>query len=156
MSDERYFVDSNIWLYAFIQRADEDKRHEQARNLIRHSIVDHGQRTGHRRGFGQSAQKREAFRASTGSHCRSLLSALSGSCTFLGNASNRGQIARTLLSQLLGQPDCRGGSTNGLHYFVFRGHAKRFGFRRGSAGRKSGGIAWRIKDGVNCQVRMSI
>ncbi len=37
MSDERQFVDSNIWLYAFIQRQDENKRHEQARNLIRHS-----------------------------------------------------------------------------------------------------------------------
>lgn len=37
MSDERYFVDSNIWLYAFIHRPDEGNRHEQARNLIRHS-----------------------------------------------------------------------------------------------------------------------
>ncbi|MDO9049389.1 MAG: PIN domain-containing protein [Methylobacter sp.] len=37
MSDERQFVDSNIWLYAFIHRPDEVKRHEQARNLIRHS-----------------------------------------------------------------------------------------------------------------------
>lgn len=37
MSDERQFVDSNIWLYAFIHRPDEDKRHELARNLIRYS-----------------------------------------------------------------------------------------------------------------------
>jgi predicted nucleic acid-binding protein len=36
MSYEWQFVDSNIWLYAFIHRQDEDKRHEQARNLIRH------------------------------------------------------------------------------------------------------------------------
>jgi predicted nucleic acid-binding protein len=31
-----------------------------------------------------------------------LLSALPGACAFPGNASNRGQVARTLLSQLLG------------------------------------------------------
>jgi predicted nucleic acid-binding protein len=37
MSDKRQFVDSNIWLYAFIHRSDGDKRHEQARNLIRYS-----------------------------------------------------------------------------------------------------------------------
>jgi predicted nucleic acid-binding protein len=37
MNDERCFVDSNIWLYAFIHRPDEDKRHEKAGNLIRHS-----------------------------------------------------------------------------------------------------------------------
>ncbi len=37
MNGERQFVDSNIWLYAFIQRPDEDKRHEQAKNLIQHS-----------------------------------------------------------------------------------------------------------------------
>ena len=37
MSDKLQFVDSNIWLYAFIHRPDEDKRHEQARNLIRYS-----------------------------------------------------------------------------------------------------------------------
>jgi hypothetical protein len=49
----------------------------------------------------------------------------------------------------LGQSDCRGGSTNELHYFVFRGHAKRLGFRRGFADRKPVGTAWIIKDGVH-------
>ena len=37
MSDEWQFVDSNIWLYAFIHRSDGDKRHEQARNLTWYS-----------------------------------------------------------------------------------------------------------------------
>ncbi len=35
MGGERCFVDSNIWLYAFIRKPDEDCRHEQARELVR-------------------------------------------------------------------------------------------------------------------------
>lgn len=34
MSDDRCFIDSNIWLYAFIQQPNKDKRHEEAQALI--------------------------------------------------------------------------------------------------------------------------
>jgi len=38
---------------------------------------------------------------------------------------------------------------NELHYFVFRGHAKRLGFRSGFTDRKPVGTARIINDGVH-------